>query len=58
MTFYWESGLRAVHLDVGHEVSVEPLLRELEVVSWAREEVDTSSGIKVLETQEVLCVCV
>ena len=50
----WEVDLRPVHLDEGHEVSVEPLHGELEVVGWRGEKVESPSAVQIFQSQQVL----
>lgn len=52
--FHREVHLGAVHFDEGHEVVIEPLLSELQVVSRGGQEMNTSSAVQVLQPQQIL----
>ena len=45
---------RTVHLDEGHQVGIEPVHSEAKVVSWGREEVETTSAVQMLQTKQIL----
>ena len=44
----------AVHLDERHQVLVEPVLCEPEVIRGGGEEVDTASAVQVLQSKQIL----
>ena len=48
------------HLDVHirHEVLIEPVIGEPEVVKWCSEEMESTRRAQRLQAQEILCVCV
>ena len=46
--------LALVHLDERDEVLLKPVSRELEVVKWCTQEVETTRAVEVLKTQQIL----
>lgn len=43
-----------VHTNEGHEVVLEPLLSEAQVVCWGGEKVETPSAVQMLQAEQVL----